>query len=180
VGKTTLAKKIAKVTGLPYLDETARQVAQKYKFKTVSEIAKAGQRIKEFQLDVFVKQLKAEWTHQNGFVSCRSVLDVVAYSIFCNNKSIDEPWVQGLCEFAISLTADYDLVAYCPIVTDEVENDGFRLTDKQSQEDVDKILKGLLKHSKAKITIVLGKNRDLWVQEVSKAITETVGNGLLL
>ena len=168
VGKTTLARQIAQSTGLPYIEEVARKVAQLYGFTNTEEIRQSSfERIRAFQSDVWAKQLETEWSYPDGFVSCRSVLDAIAYAIYYNGGIIDT-YLDVLKRITYDLTADYDVLIYCPIPDgiDEPENDGFRFTDKDSQIAIDCIIQGMLPYAKAKKVCKLSNKRDWWLNDV--------------
>lgn len=132
VGKTTLARALSKELGMPMISEVAREVAKKQGFETTEQIRHAFkiQRM-IYQLNVYFHQIKAEEDSWGGFISDRSVFDVVAYCVY-----YDLPL--GLIEYlrsdAIQHSRRYDLIVYCPMPGGELEDDGFRLVDKKSQK----------------------------------------------
>lgn len=165
VGKTTLARALSKELGLPMISEVAREVAKKQGFETTEQIWHAFkiQRM-IFQLNVYFHQIKAEEDSWRGFIADRSVFDVVAYCIF-----YDLPL--GLIEYlrsdAIQHSRRYDLIVYCPVPGGELEDDGFRLVDKESQIMIDNSLKILLEFAKCPV-LRLTQNRENWKYEVLK------------
>lgn len=168
IGKTTLAKQLSERLGIPYLDEVARRVAEFYGFTDSEQIRNNSlERIRTFQSDVWATQIKTEWSYPDGFVSCRSVLDAVAYAIYYFG-GITDTYLDVLKRITYDLTADYDALIYCPIPDgiDEPENDGFRFTDKDSQIAIDCIIQGMLPYAKAKKVCKLGNKRDWWLNDV--------------
>lgn len=123
----------------------------------------------EFELQVLKKQLIKEqllFFEYGGFISDRSVLDVVAYMMF---YSIPACIVERKKEKALKYAAvSYDLLIYTPIVEVEVENDGFRFTDKDSQLAVDMILKSFI--FELPNLLVLSNSRKNWTNEVMREL----------
>lgn len=163
VGKTTLATSLAKELGLPLIGEVAREVAQGFGFKTTGEIMASNPGKKTlYQINVFYTQIKTEKGRKRGFVSDRSVFDNLAYSLFYGLYST----VSYLLDEAVAHSRNYSLIVYCPIPTsDGPADDGFRLTDKESQTQVDKILRGLVEQARCPV-IWLSRDRDIWLDQV--------------
>lgn len=140
-GKTTLATLLAETLHLPLIREVARTTAFGMGYKSTADILAASKdRKANFQCEVLNNQLFDEFWHRGkGFISDRSVLDVIAYMRL---YELDDmiPDLDNLEENAIDYAAkNYDLVLYLPLISDgPVADDGFRLTDKESQEKVDK------------------------------------------
>jgi nicotinamide riboside kinase len=138
VGKTTLAKKLAEGLKLPLIEEIARKMADIYGIKHTEEIKNASWGLRaEFQDSVWYAQMVAEDSLRE-FVSDRSILDVVAYSLYYGldgyrwrvrrERAPEEVW------------GTYDLLVYVPIRF-PLRSDGFRLTDDQSQKACDKLIR---------------------------------------
>lgn len=163
VGKTTLASALSEKLGLPLIREVAREVAQNFGFKTTEEIWRANSGKKAlYQLNVFYSQIEAEKSHAYGFVSDRSIFDSIAYSLFYGLNAVAE----YLIDEAASHSENYELIVYCPIPDfDSPANDGFRLTDKESQMQVDEILRGLLRWARCPV-LRLSPDRDAWLEQV--------------
>lgn len=142
VGKTTLAEVLSKALHLPLINEVAREVAIACGYKSTEEIfADSPERKAFFQITVMGAQSAREFAvRTRGFVSDRSILDIIAYMRLYELENI-KPDLDTLTENAIDYAAtNYDLVIYLPLADDDrpVADDGFRLTDKESQEKVDK------------------------------------------
>lgn len=163
VGKTTLAGKLAKALALPQIEEVVRSVARDFGFRTTGQIQKSGLLDKcLFQNTLFVRQAVTEMQFKNGFVSDRSMLDFVAY---CYLYNLPDHYVEILQKEALRHSEFYDLLVYCPIPDVVLENDGFRLTDKDSQKVVDAAIRGLLNEAECPV-IGLGIDRSSWEREV--------------
>ncbi len=166
VGKTTLARALAKELGLPIISEVAREVAQAHGFETTEQIKNASMmRRIMFQLNVFYGQIKAEEDNWRGFVSDRSIFDSVAYT---NYYGLPDGLVEYLTRDAVTHSKHYDLIIYCPIVGKPV-HDGFRLTDTNSQICIDSKLEELLEQARCSV-IKLSKIRENWLAEALKGI----------
>lgn len=163
VGKTTLATSLAKELGLPLIGEVAREVARDFGFKTTREIAASNPGKKTlYQISVFYTQIKAEKGRKRGFVSDRSAFDCVAYSALYGLDAV----AGCLLDEAVGHSENYSLVVYCPVpCLDSPADDGFRLTDKESQIQVDEILRGLLEQARCPV-MWLSRDRDTWLNQV--------------
>ena len=163
VGKTTLARKLAKTLDLPQIEEVVRSVAKDFGFKTTGQIRKAKELDKcLFQNTLFVRQAVTEMQFKNGFVSDRSMLDFVAY---CYLYNLPDHYVEILQKEALRYSEFYDLLVYCPIPDVVLENDGFRLTDKDSQKFIDVAIRKLLNEAACPV-VWLRTDRGSWEREV--------------
>ena len=164
VGKTTLAKALAKELGLPLIEEVARGVAKKCGFKNTEQIRDADKTVKMFfQQNVFVEQQLAEAECFTGFISDRSIFDPLAY---CMYYDIDHEVFRNN---AIEWSENYDFIVYCPIPDGGISDDGFRLTDEESQWFIGAALRWLLLSSKCSV-LWLGKDRSKWESDVLEYI----------
>ena len=66
-------------------------------------------------------------------------------------------------------TGGYDLIIYCPIPGCHVQDDGFRLTDKISQQKVDIYIQELIRDARCPV-LRLGGERDIWFEDAMKRI----------
>jgi len=163
VGKTTLAKKLAKILDLPLISEVAREVAWEYGFETTEQIQKANLFDRNlFQNAIYIQQIKTEMQHEYGFVSDRSILDCVAY---CYLYGMPDYYVETLRKEALKHSEEYAVIVYCPIPEVPVEDDGFRLVDKASQQFIDEAIRALLKNAECPV-LRLGTDRDKWLWQV--------------
>lgn len=163
VGKTTLARALAKELGLPMISEVAREEAKKFGYETTERIKNAPKLQRMiFQLSVYHAQIKAEEDTWQGFVSDRSIFDCVAYCIYYD---LPLRLIEYLRSDAIQYSGKYDLIIYCPVPGRELEDDGFRLVDRESQSLVDTSIQILLEFAKCPV-LRLGKGREKWQDEV--------------
>lgn len=168
VGKTTLAKSLSKKMGLPMISEIARREAKLYGFSKTEQIRKAPkERIRGYQEAVYTSQVFSESALQKGFVSDRSVFDVVAYMEFYGLSPDDVGWVTDKARLH---SKNYDLLIYCPIPKGGVvEDDGFRLTGQEGQEKIDELIKMLINSAECPV-LVLKKERETWGEEIDEVI----------
>lgn len=166
VGKTTLAKSLAGKLNLPLVEEVARSVAKNRAYKTTEQIQKAVMLDKIiFQSEVFCSQVREEGKHWD-FVSDRSIFDCVGY---CSLYGLPFSLVCIMRDLAVGHSKNYDVIIYCPIPGNNIDNDGFRLTDKRSQMDVGANIRSLLMTAECPV-LWLGENRERWEEEVLEYI----------
>lgn len=142
VGKSTLAVLLATELQLPLIEEVARTVAGEMGYMSTQDIIAANVIDKQrFQDTVLSCQLNTEFCYgARGFVSDRSVLDIAAYMAWYKLPEAREIKKNAI-EFARN---NYDLVFYIPLDERPAEDDGFRLVDRKSQEQVDKLIAGMI------------------------------------
>jgi len=142
VGKSTLAALLATELQLPLIEEVARTVAREMGYMSTQEIVAANVIDKErFQKTVLSCQLNTEFRYcAKGFVSDRSVIDIAAYMSWYKL-----PEAIGVKKNAIEYARNnYDLIFYIPLDERPVEDDGFRLVDRKSQEQIDRLIAGMV------------------------------------
>ncbi|HHV36126.1 MAG TPA: ATP-binding protein [Syntrophomonadaceae bacterium] len=167
VGKTTLAKSLAAKLNLPLVEEVARSVAAENGFKTTTDIQNAVPSARAlYQHSVFFRQVMKEDYYHRGYVSDRSVFDCVAYCILYD---LHHDFISFLRAEAIKHSSDYDFIVYCPIPSNGIADDGFRLTDQESQKMINDSIQTLLKFAKCPV-LRLGENRERWEEEVLEYI----------
>jgi len=172
VGKTTLARQLSKTLKLPLLTETAREVISQY-VSDCSYIVCHPDKA-EIQAEILNKQIEKEATHK-AFVADRSVLDILAYCWLY--RIFDSPTLHELAKkILLTYSKNYDLIIFCPIPDDdyEIPDDGFRLTDKDSQMDIDNYLKCVLA-TKPTDVLYLPPDRSVWLETTLDYINYTEG-----
>lgn len=122
VGKTTLARELAKRLDLPLITDRARKAAKFLGIDQANDLRA-----------VLVQQLAEEMRNSEGFVSDRSVLDLFAYWVAYGLKY--DQFHTDICR-----NAKYDLLVYVPVET-PLTDDGFRDVDLEFQRLVDIIIK---------------------------------------
>jgi nicotinamide riboside kinase len=140
VGKTTLARPLAKVLGLPYIEEQARIAIKTLRVKDLDEFRKNKDMFSTFQHDIIRRQINAEARYQaTGFVSDRSTCDNLCYYLLntLDSKEIVEHYKLLALNHYIT---GYDLVIYIPIVFNLVD-DGIRNKDEHYRYEVDKLIR---------------------------------------
>jgi len=137
-GKTTLARKLAKVLSLPLLEEVAREVAQEG-FPILSE---SSFPTIDGQFAILGKTLYKEQKF-GSFVADRTVLDVLAYTFLVLPPWYSKLW-EGLVLFAKEYAKNkYDLLVYVPIEF-ELKKNGLRHLDERLRSRVDSTLRSFL------------------------------------
>lgn len=166
VGKTTLAKSLAGKLRLSLVGEVARSVAGEFDYKTTEHIQNAEMLDKViFQSEVFCSQVREESKHWD-FISDRSIFDCVGY---CSLYGLPFSLICIMRDLAIEHSKNYDTIIYCPIPSETISDDGFRLANKQEQEKVDFHISISLEFAKCPV-LWLGENRDHWEEEVLEYI----------
>lgn len=133
VGKTTLAKDIAKATGYEVLPEVARQM--------ISEGYKMDRHVTpEIEYQMLDVQKKVEKLGGNSWIADRCIVDILAYSmvLFKNNKRLHATIQSELKK------AKYNIIIY---IQPEfpIEDDGVRSTDLLFQQEIDQAVRYCLK-----------------------------------
>lgn len=164
VGKTTLAQRLACDLGVSLLKEAAREVAAELYYPNTASIAFAPMDKKEdFQNKVLQRQITNEAVNRN-FISDRAVIDIYAYSAYYGlNWQPHFDWI--MCYSG----ARYSALIYVPIPDADIHDDGFRLTDLESQQEIDKMVLHMAKQLECPL-IELSRNRDNWYKEALHGI----------
>ena len=162
IGKTTLVNKIATARQLPMINEVVRDVAKMLNYATTAQILTENHNSKlQFQSIVFNEQIGRE-SNYAGFVSDRSVFDPIAYGLYYGlSRYVMKNWQ----EQAIKHSSSYDVIIYCPIPEESIEDDGFRLMDKEGEQAVDNYISALLSSAKCKVWW-LSNDREKWSNEI--------------
>lgn len=161
-GKTTLLSETASALGLPALHELARE-----------EIKKRGKlphqmtpdELADFQATLLYDQVHAERTHKSGFISDRSLLDVLAYSQGTKYYDILKLKAKYVLE-----ERPYDKVFYLPVEF-PMQSDGVRKEDEEFRMEIDRRIKELLTEFKIDFSTVTGNIEE----RVAKIIHHTNG-----
>ncbi|MEW5899004.1 MAG: ATP-binding protein [Bacillota bacterium] len=135
VGKTTLARALAEKLDLPLITDRARKAAALTGIAQVRELRQDKMKATFFQYTVLVQQLAWEAQNPDGFVSDRSVLDLLAY--WSAYGLADNHSYMTLC-----FNQEYDLLVYVPIEF-QLVGDGFRDTELNFQQRVDYLIRQL-------------------------------------
>jgi len=138
VGKTELADKISEHFRLPLMrDDVRKYLAEK---KVTLEQARLD--LKKFQSDLLDRRIMAEAKYSDGFVSDRTSIDNLAYSLF--HAGPDNDWLGPYYETCLETAWKYDLIIYLPWGCVPAEEDGVRNTNKWYNLAISSIISGIL------------------------------------
>lgn len=108
-GKTTMCNWLVETLGIPFNPVGSRSVAKAMGFESPYDVDKAGKRA-EFQRRL-VTEKRAWEDQQNEFVTDRTTLDNLAYTVFHDIGTIDS----GLYDQVVGGLARYTHIVYCPV-----------------------------------------------------------------
>ncbi len=138
-GKTVLATWIQEVYRLPLNPVGSRSVAMEMGFSSAYESDAAGKRA-EFQARLVRKKTEWEAAHES-FVTDRTTLDNLAYSMLHNAQTIDEQTFRISCDGM----SRYQFVIYCPVaIFINTGDDQARVSDPVYHRLYDATVWGLL------------------------------------
>lgn len=145
VGKTTLARELAKRLDTVLIEEQIRVSTEKFApfgFKSLAQITTSTW-YPHFMFNILIDQVQQESSAQNGFVSDRTTLDYYAYYELLSH---DPPETREIIKnlFLLRFQASYDLILYLPIAF-EIINDGYRSMDDEQRHLADTRIQELLK-----------------------------------
>lgn len=137
VGKTTLAKSLARRLSLPYVSEEMRDYLES-----------SGQRLHERPVGEIARVLSRLWERRKAredalvsFVADNSSLDFVAYALYYECQ--DQPAVKPLLDEASQRLRAYDVCLVLPFGGIPYTADGIRPSDQASQSRYQMILEDL-------------------------------------
>jgi len=108
-GKTTMSNFLVEALGIPFNPVGSRSVAKAMGFESPYDVDKAGKRA-EFQRRLVTEKRAWEDQHEE-FVSDRTTLDNLAYTVFHDISTIDA----GLYDQVIGGMERYTHIIYCPV-----------------------------------------------------------------
>jgi len=140
-GKTTLARWVSERFGLPINPVGSRSVAAAMGFASPYDVDQAGRRA-EFQARLLREKRAWEELHsEKGFVSDRTTLDNLTYTMLHDVRSIDAATLAS----AVVGARHYTHVVYCPMdVVWKPGGDPARVPDETYHRLYDVVLKALL------------------------------------
>ena len=138
-GKTTLAMFVAERLGIPFNPIGARSVSAAMGFASPYDVDKAGKRA-EFQRRLIADKLAWE-TARDSFITDRTPLDNITYTVMHDHKAIDAP----LLAAAARATYRYSHIIRCSMSTFFYPGgDTARIADPTYHELYECVLNGLL------------------------------------
>ena len=78
-GKSTLAKEVSNYFKIPLIDKTMRDMWQKYGISDFEKLPRQARKV--FQYKAILNQIQKEDVQKDGFVTDRTVIDNLAYTI---------------------------------------------------------------------------------------------------
>ena len=137
-GKSTLAKEISSYFELPLVDKTMRQMWQDHGVEDFEKLPSQVRKI--FQYKAILTQIHREDIHREGFVTDRTVLDNLAYTIDSSQISdLELDFYKALVRERIK---NYTHLIYLPIQF-SFEEERLRAS-KKSQKSVALIIENLI------------------------------------
>jgi len=169
-GKTSLARELSNLLGLPYIEEQARVSIAKFNIRSLDKYRRDKDMFAAFQHDIIRRQINEEMKYQAcGFVSDRSTCDNICYYLL-NNQDCKEI----VCHYknlAINhYKRNYDLVVYVPIMFPLV-NDGVRNQGEQYRKEVDNLIRKYMAKNK-NLYIMKTEGLNNRVKEVMEVINK--------
>ena len=149
-GKTTLAKYLGQLRGLPLNPVGSRTVSQAMGFDSPYDVDAAGRR-GEFQHRLVTEKRAWEDDH-DSFVTDRTTLDNLAYTMFHDVYCIDEALLQAV----VAGMSRYTHIVYCPVSAFiKHGGDSARVNSAVYHELYDTTIEALLVRYKARHTKLL-------------------------
>ena len=151
------------------LEEAVRSVARDMELETLSDIFTWPKyKIEYFQWLSAMRQVVEE-TRVPSFISDRSIVDYIAYTIY---YGCSYTMVEALMDFAEQHIETYDILFYAPVPVEFdyslTREDGFRLTDDKSVRQIDELINNLLQQNYPHVA--LPEERNLWFDFCCKEI----------
>ena len=156
-GKSTLARLLAEKLGLPLITERARLAAREMGLGDLSVLFHDREQAIRFQERILALQHRAETSHEQGFVSDRSMYDVLAYCHFYGIQ--DSDWYRVATGW-VAKRAAYHAIIYVPVQFAPAD-DGFRFTCPGCQRYVDELLQRVLREEAAGERIITLTEHDV-------------------
>jgi GTPase SAR1 family protein len=148
-GKTTLSTYLCDKFDIPFNPVGSRSVSKAMGFESPYDVDKAGKRA-EFQRRL-VREKRAWEDAQTAFVSDRTTLDNLAYTMFHDIGTVDEAFFDE----AIGGTHRYTHIIYCPVeVFCNPGSDPSRVHDMTYHKLYDTVIEGLVQRHLPKSKLV--------------------------
>ncbi len=173
VGKSTLAKALAKELGYPLIKEEARKIMKDMDIKSPKELQKNPDKGRKFQLACLRRQIAAEKKYTR-FISDRTTIDNAAYWLKWHAHKSRSVENMAYYTLAWENAEKYDLLVYIlpgiPLI-----DDGVRSTNESYQAEMDMLIRIFLySWGQAYITIAAEET----LEERVKRVVAEVGKGV--
>lgn len=162
IGKTTVAKEIAKRMNLPYIHEVAREVNNMgYEISYPSN--------PNTQLMIFLRQLRNEMYIWKG-VFDRSLIDNIAYSIASNSFSYDI--LREMEMIAVKSVEDFNAIFMLHRFSNNIKKDKCRSDDFEYHIRIECIIEDLLSNNDIKYYDVHNENHEDRISKIMNILNE--------
>jgi len=165
VGKTTLARALAKELNLPLIEEQARVAAAELGIENPRALKNNPELGIQYQWRCLELQMRAE-EHTKEFVSDRTTIDNAAYWMKWHAHKVESDENLRYYDLCREQVQKYDLVVYVPIEFPPAD-DGFRSINQDYQKEIDLLVYMLTYGLEAK-----------YVVEVSGSVKERLQQAL--
>ncbi len=164
VGKTTLLNELFKDKGINQsyskIDEVVRVLCAERGYSSPYDIPELE--IHQFRIDVLNKQIALE-NEANSFIVDRSTIDAWAYFMRWSWNSVTVELTEEFYQAAYKQAQHYDLLVYLPRSI-PLMDDGYRWNNIVYQEQIDRLLKSIIKDWELESKFCEIKSKDLKVR----------------
>lgn len=166
-GKTTLSTYLCDKFDIPFNPVGSRSVSKAMGFDSPYDVDKAGKRA-EFQRRL-VREKRAWEDAQPAFVTDRTTLDNLAYTMFHDIGTVDE----ALYDEVVGGIHRYTHIIYCPVeVFCNPGSDPSRVKDMTYHKLYDAVIEGLVRKHLPKSNLVKCLRMDVAGQEARRAVLD--------
>lgn len=135
-GKTSAARLLAPMLGIPLIEELVRDLCASWGCRTPADVPD----VRVAQRAYLDAQAAKQMSMGPSYVSDRTTLDNAAYMLQYAAPTMPLEDVRKFLEDAKLHVQPFDLLVYFPIAWDVVEDDGFRNTDPALRREVGDII----------------------------------------
>lgn len=163
VGKSTLAKELGKITQF----QNYEIITERSKYLRDLGVTLNTDSTLPGQI-IFAAERSIELMKEN-VITDRSIYDVCAFTL--SAKSIDWRIKEEYCNLILHLRDQYDVIIYVSPIGVDIEDNGVRTTDPKYRDQLDHVIKELIKQYPPKKLIEVNGPTD---QRISKITQELI------
>jgi adenylate kinase family enzyme len=166
VGKTTLAKEVAELTGLPFISGSAKELSLAYGFKSHKELLEAFEKDAEFAMQYqygLLDYRKTQAEELDGFITDRSPIDNIAYFLLSLAHKISTERAREYIEYALESIKEGSKVVFLqrhPGIA--LENDNHRLHNEYYQALVEYTIAGVINSLEKGSPLYPSESKQIW------------------